>query len=136
MPSHCRWIRACLVLIPLAAGVFAARAAPVGEDQFRENCLACHAISCNRTGPALGGVIGRKAGSVADFQYSDGLKNAGWTWTEELVNRWLQDPDKMVPGTRMTGRFRKVTSARDRKQLIQFIKRADTSLDLCGVRRN
>ena len=107
-----------------------------GEDLFRERCIVCHAIGCNRTGPKLGGVVGRKAGSVPDFAgYSDGLKNAQWTWTEEMLNRWIADPTKLVPGTRMTGAFRAVDNAEDRQLLIQFVKRADTSLDLCGVRR-
>jgi len=133
---------AVATFIPFAFCVnFAARGAQqadqAAEDLFRERCIVCHAIGCNRTGPKLGGVLGRKAGSVPDFQgYSNGLKNASWTWNEEMVGRWITDPKKLVADTNMSGgAFRKVEKSEERNLLIQFIKRGDTSLDLCGVRR-
>ena len=125
-----------LALCATFAAFGAERSEQRGEDLFRERCIVCHAIGCNRTGPRLSGVVGRKAGSLPDFSgYSDGLRNAQWTWTEELVSQWIADPTKLVPGTRMTGAFRRVDNAEERRLVIQFIKRADTSLDLCGVRR-
>jgi len=140
MTTFRRSLVACIVPLALC-GSFPALGAPSsvakGEDLFRERCLVCHAIGCNRTGPKLKGVIGRKAGSLADFSgYSEGLKSANWTWSEDMVSRWIENPSKLVPGTRMTGAFRNVENARERRLIIQYVKRADTSLDLCGVRRN
>ena len=100
-------------------------------DVFRARCFGCHSISCNRSGPKLGGVLGRKAASLPDFGgYTEALKTSGLTWTEETLNRFLEDPGKLVPGTLMIA-ARKVENAKERQMLIQFLKRADTSMDLC-----
>jgi cytochrome c len=45
--------------------------------------------------------MGRRAGSVAGFAYSDALRASGLTWDSELLDRWLADPQALVPGQRM-----------------------------------
>lgn len=84
-----------------------------GEQLFTERCTACHAMDSNKTGPMLGGVFGRKAGSAAGYHYSQALKNAGLTWSTDNLNQWLADPKKFVPGARMPVRVLDAPSRRD-----------------------
>ncbi len=65
-------------------------------------CKTCHDPVVNKIGPHLDGVVGRKAGSVADFSYSAANKNSGITWTEEKLFQYLEKPQRVVPGTKMT----------------------------------
>lgn len=67
-------------------------------------CLTCHAIEAgvNKIGPSLHGVVGRKAGSIAGFAYSAANKNSGITWTPEKLFQYLEAPQRVVPGTKMT----------------------------------
>lgn len=71
-----------------------------GEEVY-EKCGACHSPDENRVGPMHKGVVGRKAGTVPDFDYSPELKASGITWTEANLEKWLTDPDTMVPGNKM-----------------------------------
>ena len=64
-------------------------------------CMACHSLDENRAGPKHRGVVGRRAGVVAGFSYSDALKKSGIVWTKTNLNRWLIDPQKMIPGAHM-----------------------------------
>jgi cytochrome c len=101
------------------------------RDIFRARCVGCHAVGCNRLGPKLRGVIGRKAGSASGFtSYSEALKQSQLTWTEETLDIFLKDPNKLVPGTAMASAGR-IESSTERQMLLRLIKRGDTSLDLC-----
>jgi cytochrome c len=91
----------------------------VGKDLFARRCSGCHATDSTKEGPRLRGVIGRKAGSVAGFQYSDALRDSGITWTEELVTRWLANPDALVKDNDMEFR---VTNADERAALVAYLK--------------
>ena len=69
-----------------------------GNKQFRESCIGCHSVACNRLGPKLEGLFGRKAGSVADFKgYSAELQASGIVWTDETLDTFLRDPVKWFP---------------------------------------
>lgn len=110
----------------------AGKAAEAEKDLFRAKCIGCHAVACNRLGPRLAGVIGRKAGSVDGFTgYSDALKASQLTWTEETLEAFLRDPSKLVPGTSMAAAGR-IENPKERQILLRFLKRGDTSLDLCS----
>lgn len=118
----------CLLFFPLAAP---AQAAKPGQDVFRARCMGCHAIACNRNGPKLAGALGRTAGSVADFNaYTGGMKAAGFVWSRDRLDKFLADPGAMVPGTSMASVVR-LSSATDRRSVIDFIASGDKSLDLC-----
>ena len=91
-----------------------------GKAVFEKRCTGCHALDGNREGPKLAGVFGRKAGSVAGFEYSAGLKNSGMTWNEATLERWLSDPDMVVPDTKMDFH---VPKAQERSDLIAYFKR-------------
>jgi cytochrome c len=76
-------------------------------------------MDADREGPRLAGVYGRKAGSVAGFSYSAGLKNSGITWNDATLEKWLSDPDSMVPDNQMGFR---VPKAQERSDLIAYFK--------------
>ncbi len=92
-----------------------------GKVVFERRCTGCHAMDSDREGPRLRTVYGRKAGSVGGFQYSTSLKNSGMTWNPDTLERWLTDPDAMVPGNDMSFATPKAT---DRKDLIAYFEQA------------
>ena len=66
-------------------------------------CAACHATDqANRVGPGLEGIIGRKAGMAPGFRYSDAMKQSGIVWDAKTLDAYLESPQKVVPGNRMT----------------------------------
>jgi cytochrome c len=69
-------------------------------------------------------VYGRKAASLAGFQYSASLKSSGLTWNPETLDQWLTDPDAMVPGNDMSFATPKVA---DRRDLIAYLQQAAAS---------
>lgn len=92
-----------LALLGLAAAL-PAQTRPDGAVIFKQRCASCHVASPNATtrlAPNLAGVTGRKAGSSAGFNYSPALKGSNITWTRANLDKYLQGPTRMVPGTRM-----------------------------------
>ena len=97
---------AALVLVPLllTPGPTAVADDP-GAKLFMNHCGTCHTIdpaAAQRQGPNLHGVLQRKAGTLAGYKYSAGLKAAGWQWTPEQLDLWLTDAKALVPGTLMS----------------------------------
>jgi cytochrome c len=90
-----------------------------GRAVFEKRCTGCHAIGANREGPPLREVFGRKAGSVAGFAYSSALKGSGLTWSDATLERWLSDPDMVVPGNNMDFH---VPKAEERRDVIAYLK--------------
>jgi cytochrome c len=74
-----------------------------GEVDFI-TCKTCHTIEAgvNRIGPSLHGVVGRKAGIIPGFVYSTANKDSGITWTPDKLFQYLEKPQRVVPGTKMT----------------------------------
>lgn len=74
-----------------------------GEADFL-TCKTCHAIEAgvNKIGPSLHGVVGRKAGIIPGFVYSTANKNSGIIWTEDKLFQYLENPQRVVPGTKMS----------------------------------
>jgi len=67
-------------------------------------CASCHQIGPSARagfGPQLNGVLGRRAGSTPDFQYSAAMKKADFVWDEKRLAAFIKDPDRTVPGTKM-----------------------------------
>jgi cytochrome c len=92
-----------------------------GEKIFIQ-CKTCHVLDegQNRVGPSLHGIIGRKAGSVTGFSYSEANKNYGKTWDEETLFAYLEAPQKAIPGTKMA--FAGLKKPQDRADIIAFLK--------------
>ena len=55
----------------------------------------------NRLGPNLHKIVGRKAGSLPDYGFSSAMKEAGFVWDEEKLDRFIANPDEVVPGNSM-----------------------------------
>ena len=85
-------------------------------------CKTCHVREegVNRIGPSLAGVVGRKAGTIAGFQYSDANKNSGITWTPEKLFQYLENPQRIVPGTKMA--FAGLPKPQDRADVIAYLQ--------------
>jgi cytochrome c len=83
-----------------------------------QGCQACHSIDDNDLGPRHRGVVGRRAGSVADYNYSVALKNSGLTWDPTTLDRWLSNPSALVPGTKM---YFTVPDAQARADIIAYL---------------
>jgi cytochrome c len=90
-----------------------------GKDVFGKRCTGCHAMTQNREGPRLQGVYGRTSGEVAAFGYSSALKQAHIVWNDASLERWLADPDTLVPGNNMEFH---VAKPQERSDLIAFLK--------------
>ena len=67
-------------------------------------CQTCHAVEVgvNKIGPSLHAIVGRHSGSIANFAYTPANKNSGITWTPEKLFQYLENPQRVVPGTKMT----------------------------------
>lgn len=115
--------RTILALVPVCLICLAAaliRDDPVRGKQLFNRCSGCHSVEGkNMSGPPLNGVVGRRAGAVADYRYSGALANSGITWTDEALDEYLSGPIKAVHGTRMTI---SVTKSEDRANIIAYLK--------------
>jgi cytochrome c len=69
--------------------------------QVYNSCIGCHSMDRNRTGPKHCGILGRKAGSVTEFEYSGAMIKSGIIWTRETLNQFIQSPFEVIPGTTM-----------------------------------
>lgn len=88
-------------------------------------CKTCHTLEAgkNKIGPSLQGVIGRSAGTVEGFNYSEGMKAAGASgvvWSEDTLDKYLTAPKQFVPGNKMP--FPGLPKAEDRANVIAYIK--------------
>ena len=94
-----------------------------GKAAFVRQCAICHTLEeggPNRFGPNLFGILHRKAGTVAGFNYSRAFKAAAtWDWNEDLVAGWIAAPGQMVPGTAM-GVFQGVAQS-DRDDIVAYL---------------
>src|SRR6266849_1993181 len=91
-----------------------------GEELFVERCAACHAFASNKSGPMLGDVFARKAGTAPGYKYSPALGTADVTWSANNLDRWLADPPKFIPEVRMPVR---VLDASARRDIIAYLKK-------------
>ena len=112
------WTALCLGLLAWAPAKAAGSDSGHGAQLFETQCQLCHnANGSAGQGPALGGVVGRKAGSTA-FGYSQALRSTGFAWSEATLDRYLANPQALVPGTAMAVR---VASESERRDLIAYL---------------
>ena len=73
------------------------------QQAFNNSCRTCHSVKegDNRLGPNLNKIVGRKAGSLPDYNYSASMKDAGFTWDQDKLTRFMLKPDEVVSGNKM-----------------------------------
>lgn len=110
------------------AAVALADGDPKRGAQVYSACVSCHALvpGLHLSGPSLDGIIGREAGTAEGFvRYSTGMKEAGFSWNATVLDGWLKEPEKMIPGTYMA--FRGIEAPQERTDLIAFLEIAGQS---------
>lgn len=108
------------------SGAASAQDAAAGEKVFGK-CKACHVIdgATNRVGPSLHGIIGRTAGTVEGFKYSEAMiqhGKDGLVWSNENLDKYLADPKGFIPKNKMA--FAGLKKAEDRANVIAYIDEA------------
>ena len=110
----------CFVLISIATA--RADGDPARGAEVYRRCMACHSIEHDLVGPHHAGLFGRKAGSVAGFNYSPAMRNSGITWNEQTLDVFLKNPQARVPGSYMT--FAGLPDDTERADVIAYLKQA------------
>src|ERR1700757_1489211 len=129
-----RWLRVCMsLLMAFFAGAvvvtsfhsFALPAVaqssgkPRGQDAFEKRCTGCHSLDQDKEGPRLRGIYGAKAATLSDtFEYSTALKNSTVTWNDATLDQWMDDAEKLAPGTDM---FFRVPKAEERADIVVYL---------------
>lgn len=118
---------AAVALIASAAPALSEGDIAKGEMVFKR-CSACHAVgegAKNRVGPQLNGIIGRTAGTAADYNYSNQMKEAGsngLVWSTDELRDFLSAPKKKIPGNKMASAG--ISKPADLDNLIAYIESA------------
>ncbi|QQM83451.1 c-type cytochrome (plasmid) [Klebsiella quasipneumoniae] len=106
------------------AGSAAPGASPIlaGKKLFDNTCIACHSIAPNQNGigPSLFGVVGRPAGSLPGFTYSEAMRNSGITWSAENLDKHLADTGTLYPAIGWAASSR-VAAAGERESIIAYL---------------
>ena len=73
------------------------------QQAFNNSCRTCHSVKegDNRLGPNLNKIVGRKAGSLPNYNYSPSMKDAGFVWDQDKLTRFMVKPDEVVSGNKM-----------------------------------
>jgi len=106
------------------AATLAVTTVSANEAAFNNNCRTCHSTKANdnRVGPSLNGVVGRKAGSAPGFNgYSQSMKSSGITWDEATLNKFIENPDAVVPNNGMKP-FKGVPDPAVRAGIVEHLK--------------
>ena len=89
-----------------------------GRILYESRCGGCHSLDANRTGPRHRGVVGGAVASVPGYDYSPALRRVGGTWTADRLDTWLQEPQRLAPGSRM---YLSVRDAGQRADIIAYL---------------
>lgn len=104
-------------------------AAETAPAAFNNHCRTCHSAKegDNRLGPSLHNIYGAKAASSSTYgSYSQGLKNAGVTWDDATLDKFIENPDQVVPNNNMKP-YKGVTDPAVRKQIVDYLKSQSAS---------
>jgi cytochrome c len=108
--SRSRWprvISSAGALLWFISAPFSLAQQPASDDAaqqaFNNSCRTCHSVKDgdNRLGPNLSKIVGRKAGSLPNYNYSPAMKEAGFVWDQDKLTRFIANPDEAVPGNKM-----------------------------------
>jgi cytochrome c len=119
---HFFFVVAALALSSALADA-AAAADESGEQVFNNACRTCHSWKKddNRLGPTLHGIVGKPAGAVPGYTYSQAMKTSGLTWDEATLDKFIAQPDSVIPNNNMKP-FTGISDAGQRKQIVEFLK--------------
>ena len=119
-PRVTLFLGGAVLIAALALGrpAFATGDAAHGAQVYK-TCGICHSFDKNGVGPKHAGLVGRTAGTVPDYRYSPALQRSGIVWNAEMLDKWLADPQTLVPGTKM---FFALDNAKDRADVIEYLK--------------
>ena len=94
------------------------------EMAYNDHCRECHAFdkNDNRLGPTLYGIVGSKAGSVPGFAYSQSVKSSGLTWDEPTLDKWIANPNAVIPDNNMGSVYGGIDDPAVRAKIIAFLK--------------
>lgn len=111
------------VYVAAAPGFGSAADKPAAGDPTRgrtvyQICMGCHSLDDDDVGPRHRGVVGRVAGSVPGYAYSPALRNSHIVWDRDTLDRWLTNPQALVPGAKM---FFAMPNAQDRADVIAYL---------------
>lgn len=115
---------AAAVVVLAAASVYAVAAPdhpggdPTHGKTLYQACMGCHSLDEDDVGPRHRGVVGRMAGTVPGYAYSPALKNSHIVWDRETLDRWLTNPQALVPGAKM---FFAMPNSQDRADVIAYL---------------
>ena len=115
------FVTAVLLTMWVAMPAFPAESAPAA---FNNHCRTCHSVKegDQRLGPSLHNVYGAKAGSSSAYPgYSQGLKSSGVTWDEATLDRFIENPDQVIPNNNMKP-YKGIADPAVRKQIVDFLK--------------
>lgn len=115
--------------VPLAT--LLASADPAKGEQVFKKCAACHTINqggANGVGPNLWAAMGKTHGHVPGFAYSDALKSVPGVWDWEGMDKWLANPKKYAPGTKMS--FAGLGNPEERAALLLYLNAQGSNLPL------
>lgn len=119
------WIMGCSLAVLLTAGATTAQAADAAEgEKLFKRCAACHVVNAptNKVGPHLVGIVGRPAGAVEGFNYSDAVKNSGIVWDEANLDKYLENPKGFIAKNKMA--FPGLKKPEERASVIAYLKEA------------
>lgn len=97
------------------------------EALYGRRCGGCHSLDRNRIGPRHDAVFGSKAGTAPNYPYSDAVRQSSVIWDEDTLDRWLTNPQALIPGQKMGYRL---GNPNERRAIIIFLK------NVAGGRKN
>jgi cytochrome c len=123
-----RIVRLLAVVLPILSGAALAQDDVDPKEAqlaFNNHCRTCHTTKegDNRLGPSLYGVMGREAGSAPGYAYSSAMQNADFVWDPETLDRYIENPDAVVPGNKMKP-YSGITDPEERAKITAHLKSA------------
>ena len=116
------------ITVSLAAAMLAISQSALAQDAdgqlaFNNACRTCHTLreGDNRLGPTLHKIVGRKAGALPNYAYSSAMKAADTVWDKATLDRFIANPDQVVPGHNMKP-YGGIASVEDRAKIVAFLE--------------